>query len=897
MGVKVTQTNFTGGVADPLLIGREDQTFYYNSIEEGNNIVIQPQGGTKRRGGLKHVMKLSGILEEIDLSAATVTVPNGGTVANLYDGDESTVSTTTGNLGTTNPFVVAHIDFGAARAVDIIDIIDYYLSSGDLSDEFFVQYSDDDAAWTNFGTAFDWSDTARSRRIKDAVGQVTARYWRVARVGSTSVAATATISELRAFEDTGALSNGRLQRFSDSTREDYMMVASDKNMDVLLDVDWQSAVSINHESSDLAVLNKTQSLDTLILFHNDYEPWKILRQGDDDEFDWRVVPFANIPQHDYGAGVGGTNEVQVLNDGNTLASGDDFTILLDGERTTNIIGGASRAASATNIQTALRALNNTSSTGITVADTGGGGFQVTFSGDDGKKPYLEMSVSVSSGNSVWTTSRTTEGEYPGEDVMSDARGWPRTGAFYQSRLWLGGIDGVPNALIGSVVGITDADGNFDMDITDTDDDAIGVYLTADTDDVSAIYQIVGGRNLTVFTEDTEFYIPTEPITIDAVLKMATRRGIKEGLSVFEMDGALVFLQADGSSLREFIFVDTEQSYEANNISVLSSHLIQNPVDVGLRKAVNTDETDLLILVNDDGTAAVLSALRKELVNAFTAWQTRDGDTLLNVGVDKQKRVYFIVERNINGVTRRFVEMMDSDYLLDGGGKAISTYESFTASADQTEFIYTFDNPAVGSEAVGVRINGARLDPSEYAVDTGTKTVTLNEAALEDDIVRIASMVKVISGLDYLAGEDIYTYIDGSPGGTYTVSEAGVLTLDNYADISVEYGFFFEPYIKLMDVRIAGNETLAGKKMGVYRAILQLYETGHIEIRCNGGAWREVPLQKFDNDILDKSLDEVLFSGTADLKGITGFGEGGTLEIRQSVPAPLNILSITREVKL
>lgn len=895
MGVKVTQTNFTGGVADPLLFGREDQNFYYNAVEAADNCRIQPQGGAVRRGGLRHVRELNRILSAVSLGGAVVTAPNGGTAANAYDNDDATAVTTSADIATDNPFVIIHVDFTTARAVDMVDIVGYFLSSLALDDEIFVQYSTDNATWSNFGSAFNWEATARSRRRRDVSGQVSARYWRVARIGTTAIAAKASISEIRFWVESDVLSDGRLASFAVSEAENYMMVVSDQNIDVLQDISFEGSISVPHESANLRVLNYTQSLDTMMLFHQDHAPWQISRQGADDEFNFDRASFVNIPKHDYGAGVGGVNEVQVLNDGGTLGSGDDFTILLEGERTTVISGGASRAATATNIQNALRALGNTSASGISVADTTTG-FTVTFGGDDGLRPWLEMSVSVNTGNSVWSTSRTTKGEYPGEDVMSDARGWPRCGTFYQRRLWMGGITALPNALLGSVVGITDENNDFDLNI-DQDDDARGLLMRADTDQVSSIFQIVPARNLTVFTEDTEFYIPNEPIDINAVLKQATKRGIKEGLRVFDLDGALAFIQSDGSSLREFIFIDTEQNYNSNNISVLSSNLLKDPVDMALRKAVNTDETDLLLIVNTDGSAVALSTLRAEQVTAFTPWFSRDGDKLLSVGVDKQKRIYFITERIINGVTRRFVEQLDNNLLLDGGDEILITYESFTASAAQTDFTYSFDNPVDGAVAIGVRINGARLDASEYSVNTGTKTVTLDVGADAGDVVRIASMIKVISDLDHLAGEVVQTYVDGSPGDEYTVGADGVLTLNDYADVSIQYGFFFSVYIRLMDVRFAGSQTLAGDIMRVYRLILSLYRTGHVQVRCNGGAWRELPLLNMDAPVLDKSLNELLFDGVKDLKGISGWGQGGVVELRQIYPARLNIRAITREVSI
>ena len=52
------QTNFTTGSLDPLLRARVDIAQYENALEEATNVVIQPQGGLKRRPGTKHVMEL-----------------------------------------------------------------------------------------------------------------------------------------------------------------------------------------------------------------------------------------------------------------------------------------------------------------------------------------------------------------------------------------------------------------------------------------------------------------------------------------------------------------------------------------------------------------------------------------------------------------------------------------------------------------------------------------------------------------------------------------------------------------------------------------------------------------------------------------------------------------------
>lgn len=1060
--VKSIQTNFTSGVLDPKLAAREDIVFFYNGLKSANNGVIIPQGGFTRRGGLQWARELAPVLAAISLSGATVTAPQGGTASLGHDGDDATFITTTGNIGTTNPFVVAHVDFTASKTVTAVDIINFKLSSGSLDDEFFVQYSTDNSAWTNFGTAFNFAGGERSRRMRNASGPVSARYWRIARIGATNTAETASIGEIRFWEEDDALSEGKLFPFAFSTEEAYMFVASDRNIDVLKGLDYHGSISIPHTSSQLAVTNYTQSLDTMLLFHGAVQTWKIFRQGGDDEFDFRLVPYENIPQYDYGAGVGGVDEIQVLNDGGIFANGDDMTILLEGERTTTIAGGATRADTAANIQTALRNLSNTSPDGILVTDDGGVGFKVTFgltitgvqisqgtgtnfgdmtvttggsalahafngstnssntsaarkssatfaylgkdysaspkvigravvwpanntgfasgisptvtldlygktgtapanstdgtllgtlnftdvdsatsrqvenAGDlntawdhvwvrishngaaadmycaelqiyesvganpDGRRPWDEMSVSVMSGNSVWSTSRTRKGKVPGENIMSDDRGWPGCGTFHQGRLHIGGIPGVPDAVLMSA--LDSSYFNFDTEI---DDATKALMLRAETDQVSAIYQIIAARHLSFFTNDGEFYIPSEKIDDEVALRWTTDAGSKQGLRVHRVEGALVFIQGVkdaldptreiATSVREFIFEETQQAYKTSLLSKLSSHLVKNPVDVALRKALSTDDADVLIMVNEDGTVTNYTVLREDSVNAFIPMTLREGDKVKSVAVDKKSRVYFITERIINGTARRYVEVSNENLYLDCGDIVTVTAESFTASDGQEEFTWTFTNPGTAA-AIIVRRNGGRLDPEEYDVDLGTKTITLLDPAAEGDVVRIAKGIDEVTGLDHLTGETVQTYIDGTQGPDYEII-AGTLSLDDYADIEIQYGFDFDVTGELMPFRIPESETLAAQKIRNTAAILNLYQTSGIEIRANNGAWKPVPLSQMDDAVLDRSELELQFTGEKRISGQLGHAVGAPFEFRQPGPGPFTLLAITREVSL
>ena len=102
-----------------------------------------------------------------------------------------------------------------------------------------------------------------------------------------------------------------------------------------------------------------------------------------------------------------------------------------------------------------------------------------------------------------------------------------------------------------------------------------------------------------------FFVPQadlDPITpSNIVIKSATRRGIKENIRPQAAEGGTLFIQRQGKALREMLFSDVELSYVANNISLLSSHLIIDPQKMALRPATDTTEGDLLMIVN--GTSA------------------------------------------------------------------------------------------------------------------------------------------------------------------------------------------------------------------------------------------------------------------------------------------------------
>ena len=323
----------------------------------------------------------------------------------------------------------------------------------------------------------------------------------------------------------------------------------------------------------------------------------------------------------------------------------------------------------------------------------------------------------------WTLSAITLTNIPqfdygsgAEDVWSATRGWPKTAAFFGQRLWFGGSKQRPQTIWGSVVA-----SYFDYDVgTGLDDEAIDVTL--DTDQVNGITAIVPSRHLQIFTTGGEFYMPDSPITPGAsAVKRQTQYG-SSSVRPVGIDGATIFVDRSGKSMREFLFSWEEDAYTSNSATLLASQLISSPVDIDSRKGTPTDDANYVYLVNDDGTMAVFNTLRSQEIAAWTKWET-DGDIeSIAVVVDV---VYFAVKRNINGSDVYYLEKADPDSYTDGN--ILQTLSP--ASATVTGLAH------LNGEVCRVRADSAIMadaTPSSGSI-TLSRTATAVEVGLDFDV--------------------------------------------------------------------------------------------------------------------------------------------------------------------
>ena len=246
-----------------------------------------------------------------------------------------------------------------------------------------------------------------------------------------------------------------------------------------------------------------------------------------------------------------------------------------------------------------------------------------------------------------------------EQSYSSYRGFPAAITFHEDRLWFGGTPSQPDGLWGSRTGRY-----FNFDLGDAGDD-FSLDLDAATGVTNQIRHLVSNRDLQVFASQSEFFIPSfndRPVT-PANAKISAQTPFGTGfVRPQSVDGSTLFVQATGTAVREYVFADRENAYTAGMISLLSSHLIKNPVQLAVVKGSLARPGAYGFFLMDDGTIGVYHSMRQEKKAGWMRWTTA-GKFHSIVAVDED--LFVCCSRDDgDGVTRFFLEQFDKDMKMD-----------------------------------------------------------------------------------------------------------------------------------------------------------------------------------------------------------------------------------------
>jgi len=432
------------------------------------------------------------------------------------------------------------------------------------------------------------------------------------------------------YIDTLTDSAVRFVTFEFNVTQTYLLVFANAKMYVYKDGVKQTGlngtgndyITTPYNATQISEIGVTQSADTLIICHHSHAPRKIMRGGSHTTWTLSTISFSYYPTFDFNADYD-SNTFAIGSNWNSVGSDVTVTCNASGKITSDHVGGI-------------------------------------FEGNGGVIRIESVTSTTLTGELLkeFTNNNTLDGVDVSleEPVWSSAHGYPQTVTFHESRLWMGNSTARPQTLWGSVIGDFF---NFDRGVGG-DDEAIDITL--DTDQVNAIYHIVSGRHLQVFTSGGEFYIPESPIKPSAVrISRQTRFGVLQKVKPINVDGATMYIQRNGKQVREFLFTYTEASYVSSEVNLLAPHITNAPVAMASQTGDVENEGNYLFVVNGDGSMGVFITNRAEKVMAWTKYTTA-GD-ILDVAVVEDV-VYLYVKRTINSATVYHVEALDNSHYTD-----------------------------------------------------------------------------------------------------------------------------------------------------------------------------------------------------------------------------------------
>jgi hypothetical protein len=896
------QSSFLSGVLSPEASARVESEAYNQGLLTGINVVPRPLGGMRRRPGLAYVDTLPNVLSR--KTGMTITATNGGTTANANDGSTATSLVTTTDVGTTNPFVVVHYDLGAADSILFADVLGLS-STGGSSTEFRIQYSTDNAAWTTLGDAFELVDsTARSYRRGGT--PVSARYWRVAKVGGTDMGAVDTaLTEFNLWTETSTVSAVRLVQFEVDTETQYLCAFTDRSLAVYEDGVLVVHLPSPYTSADIADIDAAQNQDSLVLTHSSHPPRFVFPEL--GTLYSEPIAFTYVPQYDFddASSPTPTSAVQVITFAAGWKQGETFQIDLEGARTTAVTYGgdataAEQATTASNIAREIQKLYTVPGfSGVSCARTNTREYTVTFAGQSAKDYDLLSGVPLTGTNDIVVT-ETTAGTPRTEDAWSATRGYPRTVTFFEGRMYFGGTPSLPTALMASKVNQI-----LDFEVGEALDDD-GLFVVLSGQQLNALQGMYAGRSLQLFTSAGELRFAKDqgaPVTPGDAPSAQTQYGSAR-IRPVATDGTTIFVQRTRKAIRDFRYDYEEDAYNSLGLSALAPHLINDVRDLAAWNGSSTDEINLVYAVNGDGTLAVLTSRREANVRAWVQWTTQG---LFKAAAGMLENSYFAVQRSIDGVDTLFLEQTDPDSYLD-----CSIRGATTGTVNVANVRYVYQSPTFGyyryvdtATPHGLEAGDSTTIEGIVASDSydvngtwvvlevvSTTTVRLKSTfsaptgAYVSGGTMSTEAANTVTGLAHLNGEECRVRADGfvlenvtPAAGSATLAEGDF----SYAEVGLGFAITLTP-MPLNQMLPEGANLMRKRRVTKVRA--RVYET--LGLRING---RALPDTAMDIDSFDAPAEP--FSGIRALEETTNWDEeqDKLVEFSQVDPLPFTLLGI------
>ena len=492
-----------------------------------------------------------------------------------------------------------------------------------------------------------------------------------------------------------------------------------------------------------------------------------------------------------------------------------------------------------------------------------------------------------------------------EGAFSAYRGYPAVCCFHDGRLWYASTEYEPQKIWGS--NTYDYD-NFDEGSAG-DSEAV-TFEIATEERVAIRWMSSGNKALSLGSSGgtfSAFGTSNGPITpSDVQVNRDTNYG-SALLPAKRISSFLFYVQRNLHKVRELSYYYDYDVTRATDMTMLAEHIIRDGDSI-VDWAYQQSPTDRLWCVRDDGEMAVLTRNPEQEVMGWSrviSGTDSSGETGKYESVcvipkeNDDDQVWVIVNRSIDGSTKRFIEYFTKEDFTDTWD-AVCLDSSLTLDDPITITGATTADPVVItavdhglSNGDYVRIDGlvgmTELNGNTYKVaNKADDTFELTDTSDEDidgseysDYIsggEAREMVTSVSGLSHLNGETVQAQVDSSVETTnsYTVA-AGAITLAARAAV-VHVGL---PYVPLMKtLRPEGGSqigTAQGKIKRIPNIVARFYKTLAAKLGTS--------------DTQDEFTFSEIYTGDKTIPVPIGWERASQIVLTSAKPLPLTLISL------
>lgn len=253
---------------------------------------------------------------------------------------------------------------------------------------------------------------------------------------------------------------------------------------------------------------------------------------------------------------------------------------------------------------------------------------------------------------------------PPEDIIGlndEANDYPSTVMYHEQRRWFAGTNAKPQTVWATRTG-TEANLTSSLPSRDAD----GMELRAAAMQNNQIRHLIALTDLIVLTSGGEFRIGADG---DSAITPSTVSIKPQGFSGASNvqpvvgSGSVLFVQAQGSHLRELAYDWQRQAFASVDASIMAPHLFNgySVVDMTFVRA----PTPILWAVRSDGALLGLTYVPEQQVYGWHQ-HTTDGafESVTSVAEGGEDVLYALVRRTVNGRTVRYVERLHTRVFVD-----------------------------------------------------------------------------------------------------------------------------------------------------------------------------------------------------------------------------------------